>query len=185
MDFLGSVPPLLLGLAIFALRVVDVSIGTIRTISVIQGRARTAVVLGFFEVLVWVAVVAQVVTRMETAPWLAPFYAGGYAAGVGVGMLIERRLSQGRYLIRLITRSRSAEVTAAIGSRGRVLGSFPGSTPEGTATLIFLSALGKRVPEVLDAALRADPDAVYTVEMALRWSENVHPPDARLERKRK
>jgi uncharacterized protein YebE (UPF0316 family) len=185
MAFLQSVPPILLGVAIFGLRIVDVSIGTVRTISVIQNRTRTAMLLGFFEVLVWVVVVAQVVVRMETAPWLVPFYAGGYAAGIGAGMMIERRLSQGRYLIRLITRSRAAEVVAAVGQRGRVLGSFPGATRDGTATLIFASAIGNRVPEVIEHVLAADPDAFYTVEMALRWSENVHPPDARTESKGK
>jgi uncharacterized protein YebE (UPF0316 family) len=185
MAFLDSIPPLVLGLAIFALRIIDVSIGTVRTISVVQGRTRTAVFLGFFEVLIWVTVVAQVVVRIETAPWLAPFYAGGYAAGVGVGMVIERRLSQGRYLVRLITHSRSAELVAAVGAQGRVLGSFPGATPEGTATLIFVSAIGKRVPDVIEAVRQADPNAFYTVEMALRWSENVHPPDSGAESKGK
>ena len=185
MDFLQSVPPLLLGIAIFFLRIVDVSVGTMKTISVIQGRTWSAVLLGFFEVLVWVVVVAQVVVRIETEPWLAPFYAGGYASGVGVGMLIERRLSQGRYLIRLITQSRSAEIAEAVGARGRVLGSFPGATVEGTATLIFISALGRRVPEVVEAVRAADPDVFYTVEMALRWSENVHPPEWSREETRK
>jgi len=185
MPFLQSVPPILLGVAIFALRIVDVSIGTVRSISVIQNRPRTAVLLGFFEVLVWIMVVAQVVTRIGTEPWLVPFYAGGYAAGVGVGMLIERRLSRGRYLIRLITHSRAGELVTAVGQRGRVLGSFPGATTEGTVTLIFASAIGNRVPELIEAARTADPNVFYTVEMALRWSENVRPPDIRRESKRK
>lgn len=185
MSFLQAVPPLVLGVAIFALRIVDVSIGTVRTIAVIQNRTRTAVLLGFFEVLVWVVVVAQVVVRIGTEPWLVPFYAGGYAAGIGVGMMIERRLSQGRYLIRLITHTRADELVSAVGKRGRVLGSFPGATPDGTATLIFASAIGNRVPDIIEAVRDADPDAFYTVEMALRWSENVRPADGRTESKRK
>jgi len=74
---------------------------------------------------------------------------------------------------------------AAVGPRGRVLGSFPGTTPDGTATLIFASAIGNRVPEVIDAVRAADPDVFYPVEMALCWSENVRPPDIRAEAKRK
>jgi uncharacterized protein YebE (UPF0316 family) len=120
--------------------------------------------------------VAQVVTRVNTHPWLAPFYAGGYATGVGVGMLIERRLSAGRYLIRIISHTKAAEVAAAVGSLGRVLGTFPGlSTPGGPASLLFVSAIGRKVPEVVAAVRAVDPDLVYTVEMALSWSENVHP----------
>jgi len=185
MSLLQSIPPLLLGVLIFALRIVDVSLGTVRTIAVIQGRTGKAVVLGFFEVLVWITVVAQVVVRIDTDPWLAPFYAGGYAAGVGVGMLIERRLSAGRYLVRIITHNRATEIAEAIGSRGRVVGTFPGATPVGTATLVFVSAIGRRVPEVLAAARVADPGLLYTVEMALGWSENVHPGELRAESKRK
>jgi uncharacterized protein YebE (UPF0316 family) len=176
MTFLQSVPPLLLGVAIFALRIVDVSLGTVRTISMVQGRARSAVVLGFFEVLVWITVVAQVVARIDTEPLLVPFYAGGYAAGIAVGMLIERRLSAGRYLVRIITHTKAVEIAAAIGERGRVVGTFPGATPGGNATLVFVSTLGRRVPEVLAAARGADPTLLYTVEMALGWSDNVHPP---------
>ena len=176
MSVLPSLPPLLLGVAIFALRIVDVSIGTVRTISMVQGRSRISVILGFFEVLVWITVVAQVVTRIDTQPLLVPFYAGGYAAGIAVGMLIERRLSAGRYLVRIITHTKVAEITTAIGNRGRVVGTFPGATPEGTATLVFVTALGRRVPDVLAAARGADPSLLYTVEMALGWSENVHPP---------
>jgi uncharacterized protein YebE (UPF0316 family) len=176
MSVLDSIPPLALGFAIFALRIVDVSIGTVRTISMVQGRTPTAVVLGFFEVLVWITVVAQVVTRIDTQPMLAPFYAGGYAAGVGVGMMIERRVSAGRYLVRIITHTKAVEVAAAVGDRGRVVGTFPGATPEGTATLVFVTTLGRRVRDVIAAARAADPTMLYTVEMALGWSENVHPP---------
>jgi hypothetical protein len=175
MAFLDSLPPLVLGLGIFALRIVDVSIGTVRTISVVQGRARVAVVLGFFEVLIWIMAVAQVVSRIDTTPVLAPFYAGGYATGVGVGMLIERRLSRGRYLIRIISHTKAPEVAAAVGNLGRVLGTFPGATPVAPASLLFVSAIGRRVPDIIAAVRAVDPELVYTVEMSLGWSENIHP----------
>lgn len=175
MDFLDPLPPLVLGLGIFALRIVDVSMGTIRTISVVQGRTRLAVVLGFFEVLVWLVAVAQVVSRIDTQPILAPFYAGGYACGVGVGMLIERRLSSGRYLIRIISHTKAVEIAGAVSTLGRVLGTFPGATAGGPASLLFVSAIGRRVPEIVAAVRAVDPELVYTVEMALSWSENVHP----------
>jgi uncharacterized protein YebE (UPF0316 family) len=175
MQFLDTLPVWLLGLGIFGLRIVDVSIGTVRTISVVQGRARFAVVLGFFEVMVWIVAVAQVVTRIDTEPLLAPFYAGGYATGIAVGMLIERRLSSGRYVVRILSHTRAAEIAVAIGDRGRVLGTFPGTTPAGPASLVFVSALGRRVPEIVRVARAADPDLFYTVEMAMGWSENAHP----------
>lgn len=187
--FLDTIPVWLVGVLIFVLRVVDVSIGTIRTISVVQGRARFAVVLGFFEVMVWVVAVGQVVARLSANPWLVPFYAGGYSAGVGVGMLIERRLALGRFVIRIISRSRGREIGEAINGRGRVLATFGGETPEGPVSLVFVSAVGQRVRSVLDAARAIDPDVFYTVEMAREWSENLYglpqTPDVRAIPKRK
>jgi uncharacterized protein YebE (UPF0316 family) len=175
MAFLDTLPIWAIGITIFLLRIGDVSLGTIRTIAVIQGRTRFAVTLGFFEVLIWVVAVAQVVSRLGSDPWIAPFYAGGYAAGVGVGMLIERRVSQGRFLIRIITASKAAEISEAVGRRGRVLATFPGQTATGSVNLIFISAIGNRVPAIVHDAKMVDSNLFYTVESAAAWSENAQP----------
>lgn len=175
MEFLDNLPVWGIGIAIFLLRIGDVSIGTIRTIGVIQGRTRSAVALGFVEVTIWIVAVAQVVNRVGTDPWLIPFYAGGYAAGVGVGMVIERRVSMGRFLIRIITGSKTAEISAAVGTRGKVLATFPGQTAGGPVNLIFISAMGKRVPGIIRDARAIDDGMFYTVESAAAWSENVQP----------
>lgn len=175
MEWLDTVPIWSIGVLIFALRVVDVSIGTVRTIAVIQGHARFAVVLGFFEVLIWVVAVAQVVARIDEAPWLAPFYAGGFAAGVGVGMMIERRLSLGRFAVRILSTSKRSEIVHAVEDKGRVLATFTGETGGTPVHLIFVSARGRSVPELLRAARAVDPDLFYLVETAAGWSENAQP----------
>jgi len=140
-----AVPFWLLGMAIFALRIVDVSIGTVRTIFMVQGHQRWAVLLGFFEVLVWLLAVSQVVIRINESPWLAPFFAGGFAAGVWVGMAIERWLALGRYVIRLISRSRSREIVESLRGHGHVLATFVGEAADGPVNLVFVSARGPRV----------------------------------------
>lgn len=175
MILIDSVPVWVIGVAIFLLRIVDVSIGTIRTIAMVQGHKGFAVVLGFFEVLVWILAVAQVVARIDDTPWLAPFYAGGFAAGVWVGMAIEKRLALGRYVIRIISRTHSPDIVAALRGRGHVLATFAGETTEGPVSLVFVSARGPRVREVLDEAKAIDPDVFVLVEAAMEWSENVYP----------
>lgn len=175
MEFFDTVPVWSVGILIFLLRIVDVSMGTIRTIAVIQGRARFAVILGFFEVLVWVVAVAQVVARIDDSPLLAPFYAGGFAAGVAVGMLIEKRLSLGRFAIRILSTHRTSEIVAALEGRGRVLATFAGESAGRPVNLIFISATGKRVPDILQAARAVDPELFYLVEAATTWSENLQP----------
>jgi uncharacterized protein YebE (UPF0316 family) len=175
MPFIDALPVWVIGILIFLLRIVDVSIGTLRTILMVQGYARFAVFLGFFEVLVWVVAVAQVVARIDASPWLAPFYAGGFSAGVAVGLMIERKLALGRFVIRIFSHSRTQEIVHAIRGKGNVLATFRGDTPDGPVNLLFVSARGERVHDVVDAARAVDPKMFYTVEAARRWSENVFP----------
>lgn len=175
MTIIDAFPVWVVAALIFLLRVVDVAIGTLRTIVMVQGRLRFAVFLGFFEVLVWVVAVAHVVQRVGESPWLAPFYAGGFSAGIAVGLVIERKLALGRFVVRMFSHSRAAEVVNAVSGKGNVLATFRGETPRGPVVLVFVSARGDRVRDVLEAARAVDPEMFYTVEVARQWSENAYP----------
>jgi uncharacterized protein YebE (UPF0316 family) len=61
-------------------RITDVSLDTIRMVSVIQGRRAFAAVLGFFEAVVYICAVAKVLLNMNQ-----PVYAVAYGLGFAVG----------------------------------------------------------------------------------------------------
>src|SRR5208283_370912 len=67
-------------------RITDVSLDTIRMVSVIQGRRVFAAVLGFFEAVVYICAVAKVLLNMNQ-----PFYA--MATGLGSAMGTYRGLA--------------------------------------------------------------------------------------------
>ena len=77
MDLGLNVGAILLGVAIFAVRVIDVTIGTIRTISTVQGRTKAAFLLGFAEITIWLFVIAAVIAQVRDRPFLGLFYALG------------------------------------------------------------------------------------------------------------
>ena len=83
-------------------RITDVSLDTIRTVSVIQGRRAFAAVLGFFEAVVYICAIAKVLLNMNQ-PVYAVAYVLGFAAGTYLGMVIEQRLAFGRQLVFLLT----------------------------------------------------------------------------------
>ena len=77
----GLTLDMLLGaLLIFALRIVDVSLGTLRIGMLVRGKRRLAGVLSFFESLIWLVAAAQVLGKLES-PIQFVAYAGGYATG--------------------------------------------------------------------------------------------------------
>ena len=92
MEWIASIPVWLLCLLIFGLRVCDVTLGTVRTVAIVKGYLSAAVVLGFFEVLIWILAVSQVIVRINESIFLGIAFAGGFAAGNAVGILVERHV---------------------------------------------------------------------------------------------
>lgn len=87
---------------IFTARIVDVTIGTLRIVFVSKGMKIVAPIFGFFEVLIWIVVISQILGKAND--WLCYVtYAGGYATGNYIGLKIEERLAMGIYLVRVFT----------------------------------------------------------------------------------
>src|SRR6266704_2596629 len=84
-------------------RITDVTLDTIRTVSVVQGRRIFATILGFFDATVYICAVGKVLLNMDH-PVYALAYGLGYASGTFLGITIEQRLAFGQQLASLITR---------------------------------------------------------------------------------
>jgi uncharacterized protein YebE (UPF0316 family) len=157
---------LLTGLFIFFARIVDVSIGTVRTIVTVQGRTRLAFVLGFFEVTLWVTIISAIVKQIYTAPILALFYGLGFATGNVVGIAIERKLALGHVALRVFVRDSSAAVTARLHSAGQVVTTFLGEGRDGPVTEVLVVCRRKDIRWILDLVKTEDPEAFYIIEQA-------------------
>lgn len=158
---------------IFALRIVDVSLGTVRTISLIHGRIATAVILGFFEVLTWITVVAQVIGGVSENPVLLVAYAAGFAAGNGVGIVIERRLAIGVQMLQIISQTHGEEIAAAIRERGQAVTVFTGEGRDGPVRMLLTTCQRRKVPGLIGTARGIDPDVFYVVEPVSELRKNV------------
>lgn len=90
-------------LLIFFARAVDVTLGTMRIALVSRGQRALAPLLGFFEILVWLLALGQVVQNLDRpANYIA--YAAGFAGGTWVGLLLDEKLALGLLSVRVITR---------------------------------------------------------------------------------
>ena len=178
MEYVQSIPVWLMAAIIFSLRIVDVSMGTVRTIAIVDGRVKLSVVLGFFEVLVWIIAVSQVITRVKDSPVLVLAYAAGFATGNAIGILIERRLALGTSVVRLISAERGTEIAESLRREGQILTTFEGQGREGTVTLIYVTCPRKAVNDILHGARRIDPHLFYEVGRANQSSLKVHEPSA-------
>ena len=94
---------LLAALLLFSLRILDVTLGTLRITYLVRGRRSVAGLLGFFEALVWLTAAAQVLGSLDS-PVKFVAYAAGYAAGTMLGVSVERWIAVGDSLLRVVSK---------------------------------------------------------------------------------
>ncbi|MFH1469779.1 MAG: DUF5698 domain-containing protein [Pseudomonadota bacterium] len=164
MEWLAHVSIWVLAPAIFIARITDVSIGTLRTISVVQGRVRLSVVLGFFEVLIWALAVTQVIARLHESPVLLLAYAAGYATGNAVGIALDRRLALGTAVLRFITHADGAELASILRAHGQAVTTFAGLGRDGPISLLYVVCARKKIPKIVADARAVDPDIFFVAE---------------------
>ena len=94
---------LLICLKIFLVRIIDVSLGTIRTIFIVKEKKLIASIIGFAEVLIWFLIVKEAITLDESSIYIAIAYASGFAAGTYIGSFISQKLITGKVMVLVFT----------------------------------------------------------------------------------
>ena len=80
---------LFLCIKIFFVRILDVSLGTVRTIMTVRNKNFLASVIGFIEISVWFLVVREALTTTDNSLFIVFSYALGFSTGTYIGGLIS------------------------------------------------------------------------------------------------
>ena len=86
---------LILCLEIFLVRIIDVSLGTIRTIFSVKGKSLVASLIGFIEVTIWFLIVREALNTDSNSIWVTLSYAGGFATGTYIGGMLSKKFING------------------------------------------------------------------------------------------
>ena len=81
---------LLMCIKIFIVRIIDVSLGTVRTILTIKEKNLLASIVGFIEVFIWFIIVKDALNTNIESILIPIFYAGGFATGTYIGGILAR-----------------------------------------------------------------------------------------------
>jgi len=155
--------PLLGALLIFCLRLIDVSLGTVRILMAVRGRRLVAGVMGFFEVTIFLVAISQVLTNIGNW-WNVLGYAGGFAVGTVVGMTIEKKLAIGLAEVNIVSMGRGIEIAEALREEGFGATEFLGAGQENIVDMIRTVVRRREVPSVTAAASAIDDSAFITVQ---------------------
>ena len=88
---------------IFFIRILDVSLGTIRSIITIKGQAILASMIGFIELFVWFIIVREALNTDNTSIFVAISYAGGFATGTYIGSKLSNHFIKSTFSVQIIT----------------------------------------------------------------------------------
>jgi len=156
---------ILIPLLICCARIVDVSIGTVRIILVSKGNRVVASVLGFFEVIIWLLAITQVMQHLSNyAAFIG--YGLGFALGNYVGISIEEKLALGYQALRFISRA-NVEVdilTMALRDAGYGATVLEAKGGKGKVHIIFTIVPRKSVADALQIAREIDPDVFVSAQ---------------------
>lgn len=165
---------LILPLLIFMARVFDVSLGTIRIIFVSRGTKYLAPLVGFFELLIWLLAIGQIMRNLSNiACYVA--YAGGFATGTYVGMYLEEKLAMGVLLVRIITGKDSSELIDFLKSASFGVTSVDAHGATGHVNVIYTMINRSDLQRVVGIIRRFNPKAFYSIEDIRSVSKEIFP----------
>jgi uncharacterized protein YebE (UPF0316 family) len=151
--------PLLICLA----RICDVTLGTIRIMYVARGIKVLSAVLGFFEVLIWLFAIGQIISNLtNVVNYFA--YALGYALGNYIGITIEERLSVGVLMLRIITKGKADALMDVLRAAGFGITTLEGKGMYGPVEVIFTVINRKDFNGVVEIITEHAPQAIYSVQ---------------------
>jgi len=153
----------ILPILIFLSRIADVSIGTVRVILVSRRLKYLAPFAGFFEVLIWILVIGQIMKNLSS-PICYVAYAGGFATGNFIGILIAEKLSIGMVLVRVIFPKRANGLIDRLRERHYGVTSIDGQGANGPVQMLFTIVPRRDVYAVIELVKESNPEAFYSIE---------------------
>lgn len=159
----GIVEIALGGLLIFVLRVTDVSVDTLRILSMVKGHKWRAAALGALEAGVFICAISHVLR--PPVHWIQMTgYALGFGVGTLVGITIAQRISSTFVLLRVLSRSKSPEIRQRLLDDGFRVICVRGEGKLGPVDILFGVMNRRMVMHAMELVSQIDPEAFVVVE---------------------
>ena len=174
-------PFIILPLIIFVARICDVSLGTMRIVAVSRGRKNLAPILGFFELLIWIIVISEILDQVKNIDGYACYvgyvaYAAGYAAGNFIGMNIEERIALGSQIIKVFSSKDISPLQKQLYDAGFGTTVVEGDGSAGKVKILYTVISRKTYEQVRTILKEFDPAIFYVIEDVRLVKSGIFPP---------
>jgi uncharacterized protein YebE (UPF0316 family) len=152
-------------LQIMFLRVIDVSMGTFRTLMTVQGKKYIAGLMGFIEVTIWVFAISTVFRNLDNI-YNVLGYSTGFALGTMLGITIEQKIGSGFLQFHIISLQFTDKIADTLRMNKIGVTILPGEGGRGGVAMLIALISRKREKEVMEIINEIDPDAFISVQSA-------------------
>lgn len=157
-------PSIVLYLLIFVGKAVEVALATLRLMLNGRGERVKGAIIGFFEVIIWVLVVSNVLNDITSDPIKVLVYAVAFVTGNYLGVTLETKLAIGTASIMAVV---AEDVKEELAERLRQMGFgvtvVQGQGMHATVYLLMIYLKRKAVPEAVELIQKVSPGTPVTV----------------------
>lgn len=153
----------ILCLKIFFVRILDVSLGTIRTMFVVKGKKLISSMIGFFEILVWFLVVKEALQTESNSIFIAISYSLGFATGNYIGALLSDKLITGNVSVQVFTNNNNLEKILREHGYGVSSVVYTGYEEEAHKHMLFINVDKKKEKALRELIKKSDKEAFIIV----------------------
>lgn len=160
-------------LFIMFLRICDVTIGTFRTILVVQGKKYYAAMAGFCEVLIWIFAMRYIVDHMDQTINLFA-YAAGFAMGNILGITFEEKVALGFVQINIISMKYADLIADTLRKSRYGVTILPGEGARGGVAVVVVIIKRREMKGIIKLIESIDPKCFITVQHSRPYRGFLH-----------
>lgn len=164
---------LLLCIKIFCARLIDVSLGTLRTIYTVKGKNLIAALIGIVEITVWFLVVKEALNNDNDSIFIVISYALGFATGTYIGGKISNRFIKSHLEVQVILSNKDDYVVSEIRKAGYGVTAMEVNGINGIKYMLYIEISDKSLNDLKKTIRKFDKKAFIVVNEA-KYVENGH-----------
>jgi uncharacterized protein YebE (UPF0316 family) len=158
---------------IMLMRICDVTIGTFRTILVVQSRKYYAALAGFFEVLIWITAMRYIIQHLDNIYNLFG-YAIGFAIGNILGITLEQKVALGYCEVNIISQNHAQEIAIKLRESKFGLTTLQAEGKSGELSMLMVIIKRKFLNDLIVKVEAIDKGAFINVQMSRPFRGFMH-----------
>lgn len=161
----------LMCIKIFFARLIDVSLGTFRTINTVKGRDLIAALIGLIEITVWFLVVKEALNTDNNSYFIVAAYALGFSVGTYIGGKISKLFIKSNLEVQVILSSKDDNVVNKIRENGYGVTAIEVKGTKDTKYMLYIQIRDNTL-ENLKKILRKLDNKAFIVVNETKYVEN-------------